>query len=70
LKRWVRVSAGEVRVTLPPLVVGNGLGSMLWWVLKTLKSISVLNSGWAVVALSRCVPLHTIGLADGVDPNW
>ena len=68
MRRWVGVSVGGVRVTLP-LVVGSGLGSMLWRGLKTLKSISVVNGEWAIGALSRCVPLHTTGLADSIDPD-
>jgi len=69
LRRWVGVFIGGVRIALPPLVVGNGLGGMVWWGLETLKRVSILNGRWAIVTLIRCVPLHTIDLTDGVDPD-
>ena len=58
-----------VGVTFSPLVVGSEVRRMLWWGLVTLKAINMLNGRWAIVALSRCVPLHTTGLADGIELN-
>ena len=58
-----------VGVTLAPLVVGSEVRRMLWWELVTLKGINMLNGRWAIVTLSRRVPLHTTGLTDGIDLN-
>ena len=55
-----------VRITLSPLVVGSEVGRMLWWRLVALKSIDVLHGRWANITISRRVPLHTTGLADGI----
>ena len=40
---------------------------MLWWRLIALIGINVFNGRWVIVTLDRCMPLHTTGLADGVD---
>ena len=56
-------------MTLPTLIIGSAVRDILWWSVKTLKSIGMLNGGWAIVALDRCVPLHTTGLADSIDSN-
>ena len=55
--------------TLAPLVIGSEVGRMLWWRLVTLKGIDMFNGRWAIVTFSRCVPLHTTGLTDGVYLN-
>ena len=34
---------------------------------ETLKGIGGLNGAWTIVALNRCVPLHTISLANGMN---
>jgi len=58
-----------VGMTLSPLVVGSEVRTMLWWGLVTLEGINMLNGRWAIVALNRCVPLHTTGLTDGIYLN-
>ena len=64
---WDRGCVWGVGVTLSPLVVGSEVRRMLWWRLVTLIVIDMLNGRWAIVALSRRVPLHTTGLTDGID---
>jgi len=52
----VRVHVRGVGVALLPLIGDSGVEGMLWWEVKILKGIGVLNGEWAIIALSRCVP--------------
>jgi len=69
LRGWDRGCVQGVRITLSPLVVGSEVGRILWSRLVTLKGINMINGRWAIVTLSRRVPLHITGLTDGIDIN-
>ena len=56
-------------MTLPTLIVSSGVRNILWWRVKALKGVSMLNGGRTIVALNRCVTLHTGGLTSSVNSN-
>ena len=55
-------------MTLPTLIIGSEVENVLSWEVKTLKGVSMLNGGRAIVKSNRCVPLHITGLTNGIDP--
>ena len=48
----VGVLTERIWVTLPTLIVGSGVENMLWWRVKALKGVSMLNGGRAIAAFN------------------
>jgi len=45
-----------IGVTLPTLIIGSKVGIVMWWRVKAMKGVSMLNGRGTIVALNRSMP--------------
>ena len=51
----------RIWMTLPTLVVGGGVGVILWWSVVIVERVDVFNARGSIITLNGDMSLYTIG---------
>jgi len=59
----------RIWMTLPTLVVGGGVGVILWWSVVIVERVDVFNARGSIITLNGDMSLYTTGFTVYIGPN-